>query len=198
MMDLGNPRKALRLLLLRDYTAKTARTRTQVAVSLLLPGTAVLLFAVIGRVISVFFPVSDRVGETILRSGLYMFAGMIALNPVLHGLVFRLRTKYALENALRSIVIYLPIFMFATTILVHSILALSDGRTLLFTITWLEIILGAYFGAVLCVLPVLVHRVGFASEPAPAIVAHRLYQQIERAISRGSLVGVSILLLLAL
>ncbi|MDE2837483.1 MAG: hypothetical protein OXL97_08245 [Chloroflexota bacterium] len=168
------------------------------ALSLLLPGITVLLFAVVVRVIPMFFPVSDRIGDTILRSGLYMFAGTVVLNPALHGLVFRLRTKYDFENALRSVVIYLPIFVFATTVLIHAITALSDGETLLFTITWFEITIASYFGALMCVLPVLVHRVGLASEPAPTIVAHRLYQQTERAISLGSLFGVSILLLLAL
>ena len=191
-------KNVLRALLLRDYTARTARTRKQVVGSLLLPVIYCLVIAAAGSTISIFFPVSNRFGDTVFRSGLTMFGGMAIMNPVLHGLVFRLRAKYDLKNALRAIVVYLPICIFVATVLLHSMLALSDGETPLLTITWFEIMVASYFGALLCILPVLTHRVGFASEPAPAITAHRLYRQTEMAISLGSLLGISILLLLAL
>ena len=127
-----------------------------------------------------------------------MLGGAAVLNPVFHGLVFRLRARYDLKNALRSIVIYLPICIFVSTVLVHSMLALSDGEVPLFTFTWSEIILGSYFGVIMCKLPVLAHRVGFNAEPAPAMTAHRLYRQSEIAIFIGSLLGIPVLLLLAL
>ena len=194
----ANRKNVLRTLFLRDYTAKTARTQKQVAISLLILGISVLLFVAVASMLAMFFPVSDRFHDSIIEPGLFMFGGWVVLNPVLHGLVFRLRNRYDLKNAVRTIVIYLPICLFATTVLAHSMLALSDGETPLSTITWFEITLASYFGVLMCLLPVLAYRVGFASEPAPAITAHRLYQQTERVISLGSLLGMSILLLLAL
>ena len=191
-------KNVLRALLLRDYTARTARTRKQVVGSLLLPVIYCLVIAAAGSTISIFFPVSNRFGDTVFRSGLTMFGGMAIMNPVLHGLVFRLRAKYDLKTALRAIVVYLPICVFGAIVLVHSAWVLSDDETPFLTISWFEIMIASYFGAIMCILPVLTHRVGFAPEPAPAITAHRLYRQTELAISRGSLLGISILLLLAL
>ena len=191
-------KNVFRTLLLRDYTAKTARTRKQVLFSLLFPVISFLVFGAAASIVSIFFPVSDKFGDTVFRFGLSLFGGMAVVNPVFHGLVFRLRAKYDLKNALGAIVIYLPICVFVAAVLVHSMLALSDGETPLLAITWLEIMVASYFGAIMCILPVLTHRVGFASEPAPAITAHRLYRQTEITISLGSLLGVSILLLLAL
>ena len=191
-------KNVFRTLLLRDYTARTARTQKQVVLSLLLPVIYVLLFGAAASMISIFFPGSARISDSLFRSALFMLGGMAVLNPVFHGLVFRLRAKYDLKNALRAIVIYMPICIFVTTVLVHSMLALSDGETPFFAITWFEIIIACYFGAIMCILPVLAHRVGFNAEPAPAITDHRLYRQTERAISLGSLLGISILLLLAL
>ena len=49
-----------------------------------------------------------------------MLLGLVLVNPVLHGLVFRLRTKYDLKSALLSIVMYLPMFTFAIIALLHS------------------------------------------------------------------------------
>ena len=183
-------KNVLGALLLRNYTAKRALTRKQVVVSLLLPALFVLLIGAVASIVSVFFPVSDRLGE-IHKSLLFMFGGMVVLNPGLHGLVFRLRNGYDLKNALRAIVLYLPINIFAATVYVHSVWAFSDGKTLLSSVTWFEIMLGSYFGAILCILPVLAHRVGFASQPAPSITTHRAYRQTELAISLGSLFGIS-------
>ena len=191
-------KNVLRALLLRDYTARTARTRKQVVVSLLLPVIYCLVFAAVAGTVSIFLPVSDRYGDTLFRSSVVMFGGMAIFNPVFHGLVFRLRAKYDLKNALRAIAIYLPICIFVATVLMHFMFALSDGETPLLTITWLEIMVASYFGVIMCILPVLMHRVGFASEPAPAIIAHHLYRRTEMAVSLGSLLGISILLLLAL
>ena len=187
-----------RALLLRDYTARTARTPKQVVISLLIPVISVLVFLAAASMIPVFFPVSDRYGDIVFRSALFMLGEMAVLNPVLHELVFRLRAKYDLKTALRAIVVYLPICVFGAIVLVHSAWVLSDDETPFLTISWFEIMIASYFGAIMCILPVLTHRVGFAPEPAPAITAHRLYRQTELAISRGSLLGISILLLLAL
>ncbi|MCY4448705.1 MAG: hypothetical protein OXE02_07685 [Chloroflexi bacterium] len=191
-------RNALKVLLLRDYTARTARTRKQVAVSLLLPCISVLLFAALASITSMIFPVSDRFGDAVFRSGLYIFGGMATLNLVLHGLVFRLRAGYDLKNALRAIAIYLPICIFVITVWLHLMPALLDTETPLFAVTWFEIALASWFGALMCVLSVSTHRVGFVPEPAPGVIAHPLYRKTERTISLGSLFGISLLMLSAL
>ena len=191
-------KNVFRTLLLRDYTAKTAHTPKQVVLSLLIPVIYCLVLAAAASIVSIFSPGSARISDSLFRSALFMLGGAVVLNPVFHGLVFRLRAKSDLKNALRAIVIYMPICIFVTTVLVHSMLALSDGETPFFAITWFEIIIACYFGAMMCIFPVLMHRVGFNAEPAPAITAHRLYRQTERAISLGSLWGISVLLLLAL
>ncbi len=126
-----------------------------------------------------------------------MLLGFVFVYPALHGLAFRLRIKYDLKNALKSIVIYLPMFTFAIIALLHFSRFVLDGETPFLAISWFEVMLASYFGAIACILPVLTHRVGLDPAPAPVITTHRFYRSAEIAISMGSLVGIATVVLLA-
>ena len=112
-------RHYLRILLLLDYSPRKARTLQQVVLSMLVPFSTLLLFVVAATIAPLFFDVSDSSRDLVLRVGLPMLLGLVLVNPVLHGLVFRLRTKYDLKSALVSIVMYLPMFIFAIITLLH-------------------------------------------------------------------------------
>ncbi len=190
-------RHFLRILLLLDYSPRKARTLEQVLISLLVPFLTLLLVIVAGISASLFFPVSDSFRDIVFRSGLPLLLGLVFLNPVLHGLVFRLRTKYDLKNALISIVIYLPMFTFAIIALLHFARFALEGETQFLAISWFEVMLASYFGSIACILLVLTHRVGLDPAPAPVITTHRFYQPTEIAISLGSLVAIATMVLLA-
>ena len=184
-------------LLLRDYTPRTARTRNQVLVSLLIPFLTLLLLVTAASAASLLLPVSNRFREIVYSVSLLLLLGCLFLNPILHGLVFRMRARYDLRNALLSMVIYLPIFVFTLTALMHLTKFLRDYEAPFLAISSLEVLLAGYFGAVACILTVATHRVGIVSEPAPEITAQRFYQRAEMAISLGSLIGIAIVALLA-
>ena len=187
-----------RYLLLREYTPRTARTRNQVLVSLLMiPCLTLLLLVTATSAASLLLPVSDRFREVVYNASLPLLLGCVFLNPVFHGLVFRLRTRYDLKNALLSMVIYLPIFILAITALLHLTRFFLDDETPFLSVKWFEVLLAGYFGAIVCILTVVTHRVGIDPEPAPAITAHRFYQPTEIAISLGSLTGIATVALLA-
>ena len=190
-------RHYLKILLLLDYSPRKARTLKQVVFSMLVPFLTLLLFVVATIMASLFFDVSDGFRDIVLRSGLFMLLGLVFVNPVLHGLVFRLRIKYDLKNALISIVIYLPTFIIAFIALLHFARFALEGETPFLSISWFEVMLASYFGAIACILLVLTHRVGLDPAPAPVITAHRFYQPTEIAISLGSLVGIATVVLLA-
>lgn len=186
-----------RYLLLRDYTARTARTRNQIVVSLLIPFVALLLFVTATGAASLFLPVSDSFSEALFSSSLPFILGAVFLNPVFHCMVFRLRLRYDLTNALLSIVVYLPIFIFVITALLHLYHFFRSDGTPFLSISWFEVSLASYFGAIICILTVVTHRIGFSPEPAPAMISHRYYQWTEVGVSLASLIGVAIILLLA-
>ena len=186
-----------RYLLLRDYTPRTARTKNQVLVSLLIPFLTFLLLLTATGAASLTLPVSDRFREVVYSAGLPLFLGCLFLNPVFHGLVFRLRARYDLRNALLSMVIYLPIFVFTLTALMHLTMFFRDDETPFFSLSWFEVSLAFYFGAIACILAVVTHRVGIGPEPAPAMFSHRHYQRTEVGVFLASLIGVAIILLIA-
>ena len=191
-------RHYLRILLLLDYSPRKARTLKQVVLSLLVvPFLTLLLFVLAATIAPLFFDVSDGFRGTMLRLGLPMLLGLVLVNPVLHGLVFRLRTKYDLKSALLSIVMYLPMFTFAIIALLHFSTFVLDGETPFLAISWFEVMLASYFGTIACILVVLTHRVGLDPAPAPVITTHRFYQPTEIAVSLGSLVGFVTVVLLA-
>ena len=179
-------------LLARDYTVRTARTDRQVVVPLLrTPILAVLLVFYAASILSILFPAFDGLDERAFRSGLFIFGGMAFLSPVFQGLVFRLGVKYDLKDAFRSIGIYLPLCAFAITASAHWVWAMLYGETSFLSISWLEILLASYFGALVCILPALTHQVGFV--PSPAITTHRSYRRTDLARSLGcSFIGIAI------
>ena len=108
-------RHYLRILLLLNYSPyspRKASTLKQVVFSMLLPFLTLLLFVVAAIMASLFFDVSDSFRDIVLRSALPMLLGSVFVYPAVHGLVFRLRIKYDLKNALKSIAIYLPMLTF--------------------------------------------------------------------------------------
>ena len=186
-----------RYLLLRDYTPRTASTRNQVLASLLIPFLTLLLLVAATSAASMLLPVSDRFREVVYSVSLPLLLGSVFLTPIFHGLVFRLRARYDLRNALLSMIIYLPIFVFALTGLMHLTKLFRDDGAPFLSITSFEVLLAGYFGAIACILTVATHRVGIDPEPAPAITAQRFYRRTETAISLGSLTGMALVALLA-
>lgn len=186
-----------RYLFLRDYTPRTARTRNQILVSLLIPFLTSLLLLTATSAASLTLPVSDTFREVIYSTSLPLLLGSLFLNPVLHGLVFRLRARYDLRNALLSMVIYLPILVLALTALMHMTMFFRDDETPFLSISSFGVSLAFYFGAIVCILAVVTHRIGMRPEPAPTIVGHRHYQRTEVGVSLASLIGVAIILLIA-
>ena len=164
---------------------------------MLLPFLTLLLLVVAAIMASLFFDVSDGFRDIVLRSGLPMLLGSVFVYPALHGLVFRLRIKYDLKNALISIVIYLPMLTFAMIALLHFSMFVLDGETPFLAISWFEVMLASYVGSIAWLLLVLTHRVGLDPAPAPVITTHRFYQPTEIAIFLGSLVAIATMVLLA-
>ena len=165
--------------------------------SLLIPFFTLLLLVTATSGASLLLPVSDRFREVAYNVSLPLLLGSVFLNPIIHGLVFRLRARYDLRNALLSMVIYMPIFVFALTALMHLTLFVRDDEAPFLSISSFEVLLAGYFGAIVCILTVATHRVGIDPEPAPAVTAQRFYQRTEMAISLGSLTGIAIVALLA-
>ena len=185
-----------RYLLLRDYTARTARTRNQVLVSLLIPFLALLLLTTAASAASLLLPVSDSFREVVYNASLPLLLGSLFVNPVFHGLVFRLRARYDLRNALMSMAMYLPMFVFVLTALLHLAWLLRDGEAQFLSISRFEVLLAGYFGTIACILAVATHRVGIDPEPAPAMISHRYYRRTEVGVSLTSFIGVGIILLM--
>ena len=184
-------------LLLRDYTPGRARTPKQVIGSLLIPLlTIALLMAAMGTV-SFFFAVSDTFRDAMFTSGRLMLMGYVFFHPMFHGLAFRIRLKCDLRNALLSVAVYFPIFMFALMTLMHLMQVLSDSDTPFLAFSWFEVLLAVYFSVVVSILTLLTYRIGSAWPPAPTITAHPYYRRTETAMSLGSLMGIALILLSA-
>ena len=184
-----------RALLLPDSTSKTARTRKQICVSLLVPSLVILPILISVSQGSIWFPTEHGLVATAFRTGSVVLIGIALLNPVVHGLVFRLRVDRDLKGALRSIVVYLPISILASTALVHSMQTLPDTGVPFLSIYLWDILTATQDGIFLCLVTVITHRVGRAPAPAPTITDHRNYWPTEIAVSLGSVAGVAIVVL---
>ena len=189
-----------RILTLGDYSPRTARTPKQVALSLLILPLIAFLAAVLG--VSLAHVLSgdglSGVRETAPGMGVTFFLGAVLLGPVFHGLIFRLRAKYDLRSAVLSIAMYLPIFITLMTLLFHLgwFLVVDDQDFL--TISLDEMIIPTYFGALTCVLTVLLFRVGISPAPAPTLTTYRLYRMSERVTLLVSLTLLAMIMILAL
>ena len=187
-----------RILSLADFSPKTARTPKQIALSLVVIPLIVVPFPLASIAVTLFDSNLDGLPEKAARLGVLTLLASLLLGPVFHGLVFRLRTKYDLRNAHLSLLMYLPITIFVLTAWLHlAQFFFVDDRDFL-TISLFDMFIPSYFGALMCVLTVLLYRVGTSPAPAPALTTHRLYRLTEVVTLLASLTGLAVILMLAL
>ena len=186
-------RHYISILALRDYSPKTATTRKQVIVSLLIAPIAGLLVAVALYAVSLFRPLSEF-GEDLVKTILWTSLGLSLFYIALHGLTFRLRVKYDLKSALLAIAIYSPILILTLMVWMLLMPLLRDADTLRVSrfIIWAAL----FFGIFMSAFATLLHRVGIDPVPAPAFTTHRIYQRAEIAASLASLAAVAAAFLL--
>ena len=183
---------------LNKYSALKVRTKSEVAIALLLPCIGPILFFAVVMVVSFVFSLSELFREAIVRSAVIMLLGPAFVTPVLLGMTFRLRRKYDLRSVLLATAIYWPILIFVTTSFIHFIsILLGDDKPIL-AISEASLFIAFYFGTGMCIFVVLVNLLGSARVPAPSIVAHRKYRLTEMGVSLTSLIGIGALLLLAI
>ena len=189
-----------RILSLGDFSPKTAHTPKQIALSLLILPLITFLAAVVGVALAHALSGDGLAGvrERVPSMSVMFFLGAVLLGPVFHGLIFRLRARYDLRSALLSIAMYLPIFIMIMTVLFHlGWLLIVDDQDFL-AISLSDMFIPTYFGAMICVLTVLLFRVGIKPEPAPLLTTHRLYRMSEAATFLVSLTFLAIVVTLAL
>ena len=184
-----------RILSLGDFSPRTARTPRQIALSMLILSFMIVL--PFSLWLTLFGTDFDGFGETASRLSVLILLGTLLLGPVFHGLAFRLRVKYDLKSGLLAILMYLPIFILLLAVLMHSFLFLVDDDLEFLTISWSDMFIPTYMGTMLCVLMVLLFRVGISPLPAPTLTTHRLYRMSEMATFLVSLAGLAIILILA-
>ena len=183
---------------LNKYSALKVRTKSEVAIALLLPCIGSILFFAVVMVVSFVFSLSELFREAFVRSAVIMLLGPAFVTPVLLGMTFRLRRKYDLRSVLLATAIYWPIFIFVMTSVIHFIsILLGDDKPIL-AISEASLFIASYAGTGLCIFVVLVNLLSSARVPAPSIVAHRNYRLTEMGVSLTSLIGIGVLLLLAM
>ena len=183
---------------LNKYSALKVRTKSEVAIALLLPCIGPILFFAVVMVVSFVFSLSELFREAFVRSAVIMLLGPAFVTPVLLGMTFRLRRKYDLRGVLLATAIYWPIFIIVMTSVIHFIsILLGDDKPVL-AISGMSFFIAFCFGTGICIFAVLVNLLSSARVPAPSIVAHRNYRLTEMGVSLISLIGIGALLLLAI
>ena len=184
--------------ILSKYSPRTARSKSEVTIALLVPCLMPILFFAAVMVVSLVFSLSETFREAIVRSTVIMLLGAVFVNPVFLGFTFRLRLKYDLRSVLLATAIYWPIFIFVMTSVIHFIsILLGDDKPLLAN-TGISLFFASYAGTGLWIFAVLVNLRGSARVPAPSIAANRNYRLTEMGVSLTSLIGIGVLLLLAM
>ena len=183
---------------LSKFSPRTARSKSEVTIALLVPCLMPILFFGVVMVVSFVFSLSELFREAIVRSTVIMLLGAVFMNPVFLGMTFRLRRKYDLRGVLLATAIYWPIFIFITTPFLHFMFVLFNDDTPILAISEASLFIAFYFGTGMCIFAVLINLRGSARVPAPSIVAHRNYRLAEMGVSLTSLIGVGALLLLAI
>ena len=117
--------------LLLDFAPRTARTPGEVVVSLLIPCLTGLLCSLVVGTVAIARSDSDESRNSAMGLSLMILLGSVALSPVVHGLAFRLRSRYDLRSALLSLVMYVPISIFVLTVSLHFGLFLGDDDMVL-------------------------------------------------------------------
>ena len=79
----------------------------------------------------------------------------VLFGPVFHGLMFRLKARYDVSNALLSVLLFLPIFILMMTVLFHVLQFMIDDDVEFLTISLSDMFIPTYFGALISVLTVL-------------------------------------------
>ena len=183
---------------LNKYSALKVRTRSEVAIGLLLPCLVQILFFGVAIIVSFVFSFSEIFREVLVKFLLIMLFTAVFMNPVLLGMTFRLRRKYDLRSVLLATAIYWPIFIFVLTSFIHFLSVLFDDDTPILAISGSRLFVGSCIGTGVCIFVVLVNLLGSARVPAPSIVAHRKYRLTEMGVSLISLISIGTLLLLAI
>lgn len=183
-----------RFMSLGNFSPRTARTPRQIVLSMLitplivLPLTLLMVILVDGL---------EDFGPTASMLAVSIPLGTLLLGPAFHGLIFRLRARYDLTNALLSVLIYLPVATVISAAMLHLSLALLHREPDSFSISLGDLFIPTYFGALMCVLTVLLYRVGIQSAPAPALTTHRLYRMTEVTVSLASYAVLAVVVLIA-
>ena len=183
---------------LNKYSALKVRTKSEVAIALLLPCFGQILFLGMVIVLSFVFSFSEIFRDVLVKFLLIMLFTAVFMNPVLLGMSFRLRRKYDLRSVLLATAIYWPIFIFVTTSYIHFVSVLFDDDKLFLAISEVSLYIAFYFGTGICIFLVLVNLLSSARVPAPSIAANRNYRLAEMGVSLISLFGLGALLLLAI
>ena len=184
--------------ILSKYSPRTARSKSEVIIALLVPCIAPILFFAVVMVVSLVFSLSELFREAIVRSTVIMLLGAVFVNPVFLGFTFRLRRKYDLRGVLLATAIYWPIFIFVMTSLIISMSVLFDDDKPILAISEASLFIAFYFGTGMCIFLVLINLRASARVPAPSIAANRNYRLAEMGVSLISLCGIGALLLLVI
>lgn len=182
------------VLALRAYSPKTATTRKQITVSLLIAPMAGLTVAAALYAASLFRPLSEF-GDDLVRTILWTSLGFSLSYITFHGLTFRLRVKYDLKSALLAIAIYSPILIFAFMAWMLLMPISRDGDAL--RLSWFIVWAALVFGILVSAFATLLHRVGIQPGPAPTFATHPIYRRAEIITSLASLAALAIIFLLS-
>ena len=183
---------------LNKYSALKVRTKSEVAIGLLLPCLGQILFFSVVIIVSFVFSFSEIFRDVLVKFLLIMLFTAVFMNPVLLGMSFRLRRKYDFRSVLLATAIYWPIFIFVTTSFIHFISILFGDDKPILAISEASLFIAFYFGTGMCIFLVLIYLRASARVPAPLIAANRNYRLAEMSVSLISLIGIGALLLLAI
>ena len=183
---------------LSKYSPRTARSKSEVTIALLVPCLIPIMFFGVVMVVSFVFSLSELFREAFVRSAVIMLLGAVFVNPVFLGFTFRLRHKYDFRSVLLATAIYWPIFIFVMTSFLYFISILFGDDKPILAISEASLFIAFYFGTGICIFLVLVNLLSSARVPAPSIAANRNYRLAEMGVSLISLFGIGALLLLAI
>ena len=179
---------------LGNFSPRTARTPKQIVLSMLITPLIVLPITLAMVLIGTG---PEDFSQTTSMFTVSILLGTLLLGPVFHGLIFRLRIRYNLTNALLSLLMYLPVVIIMIGAMLHMSLALLDRELDSFSISVDGLLLPGYFGVLMCVLTVLLYRVGIQPAPAPSLITHRLYRMTELTVSLVSYAVLAVVALIA-
>ena len=182
------------LLSLGNFSPRTACTPKQIVLSMLITPLIVLPLML---VMVILLNGLEDFGSTASMFTVITLFGTLLLGPVFHGLIFRLRVRYDLTNALLSLLMYLPVAIVMFAAMLHLSLALLDRELDSFSISLDGLLIPGYSGSMMCILTVLLFRVGIQPAHAPSLTTHRLYRMTEVTVSLVSYTVLAVVVLMA-